>query len=176
MFIATRVIPFSIYLHFITKHTYKIWSLKPHLYIVKLGFTGEYIIFFLFLKNIDCRYSFEPSHRGGSNEYPYSMFWAEIWKISEFLSENFQFLAVIFSIYLNRRVFVMNRSEDEKWLAKNGRECSAKLNSARDTLVDCSPIFTKETFCDFPIAYCIPTPLWKGVYSKRKILDPYVSY
>ena len=28
-------------------------------------------------------------------------------KISEFLSENFQFLVVEFSIYLNRRVFVM---------------------------------------------------------------------
>ena len=35
------------------------------------------------------------------------MFWAEIWKMSEFLSENFQFLEVKFSIYLNRRVFVM---------------------------------------------------------------------
>ena len=28
-------------------------------------------------------------------------------KISEFLSENFQFLVMKFSIYLNRRVFVM---------------------------------------------------------------------
>ena len=28
-------------------------------------------------------------------------------KISEFLSENFQFLVAKFSIYLNRRVFVM---------------------------------------------------------------------
>ena len=36
------------------------------------------------------------------------MFWAEIWKISEFLSENFQFLEVKFSIYLNRHVFVMS--------------------------------------------------------------------
>ena len=35
------------------------------------------------------------------------MFWAEIWTISVFLSENFQFLEVKFSIYLNRRVFVM---------------------------------------------------------------------
>ena len=35
---------------------------KPHLFIVKLGFTGVYIIiFFLFLlKNIDCGYSLEP--------------------------------------------------------------------------------------------------------------------
>ena len=31
-------------------------------------------------------------------------------KISEFLSENFQFLVVKFSIYLNRRVFVMGGS------------------------------------------------------------------
>ena len=35
------------------------------------------------------------------------MFWAEIWKISAFLSENFKFLIAKFSIYLNRRVFVM---------------------------------------------------------------------
>ena len=35
------------------------------------------------------------------------MFWAEIWKISEFLSKNFQFLVVKLSIYLNRRVFVL---------------------------------------------------------------------
>ena len=35
------------------------------------------------------------------------MFKAEILKISEFFSENFQFLVVKFSIYLNMRVFVM---------------------------------------------------------------------
>ena len=35
--------------------------LKPHFYIVKLGLTGVYIIFFLFLlKNIFCGYSLEP--------------------------------------------------------------------------------------------------------------------
>ena len=38
--------------------------------------------FFIFLlKNIDCVYSLEPPHRGGSNEYPQSMFWAEIRKM-----------------------------------------------------------------------------------------------
>ena len=68
--------------------------LKPHFYIVKLGFTGVYIIFLISAQNIDC-------------EYPQSMFWAEIRKISEFLSENFQFLEVKFSLYLNRHVFVM---------------------------------------------------------------------
>ena len=43
----------------------------------------------------------------GSNEYPQSMFWAEILKISEFLSKNFQFLEVKFSIYLNSHIFKM---------------------------------------------------------------------
>ena len=59
----------------ITKtYLYKFDPLKPHFYIVKLGFTGVYIIFLILLKNIDCRYSLEPPHRGGSNEYPQSMF------------------------------------------------------------------------------------------------------
>ena len=35
------------------------------------------------------------------------MFWADIWKIWEFLSENFQFLVMKSSKYLNRRVFIM---------------------------------------------------------------------
>ena len=35
------------------------------------------------------------------------MFWAKILKLSEFLSENFHFLVVKFSIYLNRHVVVM---------------------------------------------------------------------
>ena len=38
------------------------------------------IIFIFLLKNIDCGYSLEPPRRGGSNEYPQSMFWAEIRK------------------------------------------------------------------------------------------------
>ena len=85
--------------------------LKPHFYIVKLGFTGVYIIFLISDQNIDCGYSLEPPRRGGSNEYPQSMFWAEIWKISEFFYlKTFQFLEVKFSIYLNRRVFVMGFS------------------------------------------------------------------
>ena len=36
--------------------------LKPHFYIVKLGFTGVYIIFLIFAGNIDCGYSLEPPH------------------------------------------------------------------------------------------------------------------
>ena len=63
---------------------YNFDPLKPHFYIVKLGFTRVYIIFVISAKNINCVYSLEPPRRGGSNEYPQSMFWAEIWKISEF--------------------------------------------------------------------------------------------
>ena len=32
------------------------------------------IVFLCLLKNIDCGYSLEPPRRGGSNEYPQSMF------------------------------------------------------------------------------------------------------
>ena len=42
--------------------------LKPHFYIVKLGFTGVYSIFLISAQNIDCGYLLEPL-RGGSNEY-----------------------------------------------------------------------------------------------------------
>ena len=96
----------------ITKtYLYNFDPLKPHLYIVKLGFTGVFIIFLISaqnkdcvyswepprrggsneypqsMQNKDCVYSWEPPRRGGSNEYPQSMFWAEMRKISEFLSE-----------------------------------------------------------------------------------------
>ena len=57
---------------------YNFDPLKPHFCIVKLGFTGVYSIFLFLLKNIDCGYSLEPPRRGGSNEYPQSMFLAEI--------------------------------------------------------------------------------------------------
>ena len=52
---------------------YNFDPLEPHFYIVKLGFTGVYIIFLISAQNI----------AGGSNEYPQPMFWAKIWKISE---------------------------------------------------------------------------------------------
>ena len=38
-------------------------------------------IFHISAQNIDCGYSLESPRRGGSNEYPQSMFWAEIRKI-----------------------------------------------------------------------------------------------
>ena len=55
---------------------------KQHFNIVKLGFTVyRGIHYFCYICSI-----------GGSIEYPQSMFWAETWKISEFSSENFQFV------------------------------------------------------------------------------------
>ena len=39
------------------------------------------IFFHISVQNIDYGYSLEPPRRGGSNEYPQSMLWAEIWKL-----------------------------------------------------------------------------------------------
>ena len=60
--------------HITKTRLYNFDPLKPHFYIVKLGFTGVYIIFLVSAQNIDCGYSLEPPRRGGSNEYPQSMF------------------------------------------------------------------------------------------------------
>ena len=38
-------------------------------------------IFKIFAQNIDCGYTLEPPRRGGSNEYPQSMFWSKNKKI-----------------------------------------------------------------------------------------------
>ena len=43
---------------------YNFDPLKPHFYIVKLEFTGVYIIFRISVQNIDCGYSLEPPRRG----------------------------------------------------------------------------------------------------------------
>ena len=47
---------------------YNFDPLKPHFYIVKLGFKGVNIMFLISAQNIDCGYSLEPPRRGGSNE------------------------------------------------------------------------------------------------------------
>ena len=65
---------------------YNFDPIKPDFYIVKLGFTGVYIILLISAQNIDCGYSLEPPRRGGSNEFPQSVF----------LAEKFQFLEVKF--------------------------------------------------------------------------------
>ena len=68
--ISTSYRPFL----FSVKQVHNFDPCKPHFYIVKLGFTGVYIIFLISAQNIDCGYSLELPRRGGSNEYPQSMF------------------------------------------------------------------------------------------------------
>ena len=67
------------YLPLITKtRLYNFDSLKPHFYIVKLGFTGVYIIF---LNQIDCGYSLEPLREADQTNTHNLCFWAVIRKI-----------------------------------------------------------------------------------------------
>ena len=40
-------------------YLYNFDPLKPHFYIIKLGFTGVYVIFLISAQNIDCGYSLE---------------------------------------------------------------------------------------------------------------------
>ena len=63
---------------------YNFDPLKPHFYIVKLGYTVVYIISLVSAQKYRLWYSLEPPRPGGSNEYPQSMFRAEIRKIPDF--------------------------------------------------------------------------------------------
>ena len=68
-------------------------------------------IFHISAQNIDCGYSLEPPRRGGSNEYPQSMFCAEIRKIL-YTPVNPSFTVKKWGLRgskLHRRVFVMCR-------------------------------------------------------------------
>ena len=61
-----------------------------------------YIIFLILLKNIECGFLLEP---------PLNLCFKQKYeKYQNFLSENFPFLVVKFSIYLNRSVFVMQQT------------------------------------------------------------------
>ena len=83
------------------KRLYNFDPIKPHFYIVKLGFTGVCIIFLILLKKINCRLSLVlTSTHNLCFEQKYE-------KYENFLSENFPFLVVKFSTFLNRGVFVM---------------------------------------------------------------------
>ena len=59
-------------------------TIKPHFYIVNLGYAGVYLFFLFLLQNIN--------RQGGSNVYPQSMFGAKIRKKSKIFAENFHFL------------------------------------------------------------------------------------
>ena len=81
---------------------YNIDPLKPHFYIVKLGFTGLYIIFLISVQNIDFGYSLEPPRRTHN-----LCFDQKYEKYPNFYLKIFIFRWLKCSVYLNRRVFVM---------------------------------------------------------------------
>ena len=90
---------YEVFLNIIAKtYLYNFDPLKSYFYILKLGFTGGYIIFLISAQKhrlwvlVRTASAYIVGTRwGSSNENPQSLFWAEIWKISEFLSENFQY-------------------------------------------------------------------------------------
>ena len=90
---------------------YNFDPLKPHFYIVKLEFTGVYIIFL----------NSAQKHRLCTHN---PCFEQKYEKYQSFSSENFQFLEVNFFIYLNRRVFVMPSAFFENLRAKLNNKTS----------------------------------------------------
>ena len=87
---------------------YNFDPLKPHFYIVKLGFTGVYFIFLISSQKHWLWVLTEAVLTSTHN----LCFEQKFENYQSFLSENFQFLVAKFSIYLNRRVFVMLKFED----------------------------------------------------------------
>ena len=67
--------------------------LKPHFYIVKLGFAEVYLFYLFLLQNIDCGYSIEPPCQGGSNVYPQSVLSKNIKNNKNFLKKFSNFSA-----------------------------------------------------------------------------------
>ena len=90
--------------HITKTYLYNFYPLKPHFYIVKLGFTGVYIIFLISAQKhrlwVLVRTAVLTSTYNLCFEQKYE-------KYQIFLSENFHILVVKFSVYLYRRVFVM---------------------------------------------------------------------
>ena len=63
-----------------------LFALRKHAHMIYSNFFMSKIdnfqrkifdIFLIFAQNIDCGYTLEPPRRGGSNEYPQSMFWSK---------------------------------------------------------------------------------------------------
>ena len=67
-------------------------TLRKHAHAIYRKFLGckntnfhwkKFDIFLIFAQNIDFVYTLEPPHRGGSNEYPQSIFWSKNKKIGK---------------------------------------------------------------------------------------------
>ena len=60
------------------------FALRKHYHAIYRDFKGckknhskIFDIFLIFAQKIDCGFTLEPPRRGGSNEYPQSMFWGK---------------------------------------------------------------------------------------------------
>ena len=93
----------------ITKtYLYNFDPLKPHFYMIKLRFTGVYIIFLISAQKHRLWVLVRTASPRRFYQVPTIYVLSRNMKnIRIFLSENFQFLVVKISMYLNRRVFVM---------------------------------------------------------------------
>ena len=101
----SNTIPFRVHAFSITKtYLYNFDPLKPHFYIAKLGITGVYIIFLISAQKHRLWVLVTESVLTSTHNL---CFEPKYEKYQIFLSENFHVLAVKFSVYLNRYVFVM---------------------------------------------------------------------
>ena len=96
---------------------YNFDPLKPHFYIVKLGFTGIYIIFLTSAQ----KQRLWVLVRTASSSTHTLCFEPKFEKYQNFLSENYRFLVVNFLVYLYRRVFVMIIEGSVPLMALRGR-------------------------------------------------------
>ena len=68
----------SLFAHITKTYLYNFDPLKPHFYVVNRVYRGKHYFYIYLLTSIDYGYSLEPPRRGGSNEYPQSMFYEEM--------------------------------------------------------------------------------------------------
>ena len=94
-------------LSIIKTRLYNFDPLKPHFYIVKLGFTGVYIIFLISAQKHRLWVLVGTASSRRFQRVPTICFKQKYEKYQNFLSENFHFTAMKVSVYLNRHVFVM---------------------------------------------------------------------
>ena len=106
--------------------------LKPHFYVQKMGFAGN-TLFSYFYTQHRLGYQLKPPRWGDSNEYPQSLFRANITKGSHFFHlKLFVFATIKSAIILNGRVFVMKRIS--KINLTSLASPSSTLMQAQDTL------------------------------------------
>ena len=78
------------------------YPLKPHFYIVKLGYAGVELFFLFLLQNRDCGYSLEQPRRGGSNVASYREISAHsayyMFSQYEYLNVNLVFPTSVFGV------------------------------------------------------------------------------